>query len=140
MNGDITIGKAIYVLLNTWNDKPTDILFEKFDKKPPSMMFQQLTGTAITRKYVSGSYTGEYPFAVAVRVDGTDTKSKFDATQTLQDLSDWIITQKPPSIGANRSASEFEVSSTPSKVAIYDDGTEDYQIIITLKYYCKGGN
>lgn len=140
MIGDITIGKAVFELLNTWNGKPAPFLFEKFEKEPPSMMFQQLSGTVVTRKYISGSYMGEYPFAVFVRVNGADTQSKFDATQTLQDLSDWIITQEPPNIGTERTASEFVVTTTPSKSAIYDDGTEDYQVTIILKYYCKGGN
>jgi len=138
MTGDPTIAQALFEYLNTWAEKPAPILFEKFDKEAPSMMFQQLSGTVVLRRYVSGSYIGTFPFAVYIRIDGADTKSKLDATATLCALVEWLNSQPLPDIGENRTATDFDIA-TPSRAAVFEDGTEDYQIVLNLTYYCKGG-
>ncbi len=137
MSGDETIAKKLVDFLNTWEEKPTEILFEHFTKGA-CMVFQQLSGTVVDRKYINGSYLGSFPFAVYVRTDGSDTKSRLDATAVLYSLVNWLKSQEPPDIGENRIASEFE-TTTPSQAGVYEDGTEDYQITLTLNFYCKGG-
>lgn len=138
MNGDQTIAEALFEHIRKWEEKPAEVEFEEFAKDAPSMMFQQLSGTVVTRQYVNGSYIGAFPFAVYMRIDGSDTKSKLSATKTLCALNKWLKTQPLPDIGEGRRATEFDVA-TPSRAAAYEDGTEDYQIVLNLTYFCKGG-
>ena len=139
VNGDTSIAKILHGWLNTWTDKPTGIAFDDFSKGPPCMTFQPMSGTLIERKYVDGSYIGVYPFAVAMRISGEDTVERIDAHATLSALGEWVRDSAPPTLGDGRTATEFD-PSTPAKTSVYDNGAEDYQIIITMKYRQKGGN
>ena len=137
-HSDASIAKRLHVWLNTWEDKPANIAFDDFGKAPPGMTFQPMSGTLKERKYVDGSYIGVYPFAVVLRISGDDTAERIDAHAALSALGTWAAETAPPELGDGRTATEFD-PSTPAKTAVYEDGTEDYQIIITMKYRQKGG-
>lgn len=131
-----TLWRILLDHLNTWEDKPCEILYDKFAKNGLSMRMQQLSGTVIVRKYVNGSFIGIYPFAVSLRIDGQDTETRLDAADKLCALTEWL-SANPPDLGADRSFYEFE-ATTPSQSAIYEDDTEDYAVTITMRYYQKG--
>ena len=40
---DNTIWRILLDHLNTWPDKPCEILYDRFEKEPPTMRMQQLT-------------------------------------------------------------------------------------------------
>lgn len=142
----VYIASSLKEHLNSWPDKPCDIKLEDFSKSPPSMMMQQLSGSYKTRSYVDGSYLGEYPFAVYVRIEGIDTVSKLDATGCLLGLAKWLNEKNDdgskknlPDLTGNRTAVSIQLESLPSIAARYNDGTEDYQAIFKMKYK-QGGN
>lgn len=138
-NHDLIIARAVYNHLNQWPDKPCPIRLEIMDKAPLafSMAMQQLSGTRILRKYINGSFTGEWPFAVYVRLAGSDTAKRLDAVAILESLNDWITTADLPDIGNNRTANGFEMTALPSIAATYEDGSTDYQAIFKLEYKQK---
>lgn len=132
--------------LNTWPDKPCEIRLEDFSKSPPSMMMQQLSGSYKLRSYVDGSYIGEYPFAVYVRIAGDDTESKLDATGCLLGLAKWLNERNDdgtkknlPVLTDGRKAIKITMESLPSLAIRFDDGTEDYQALFKMQYK-QGGN
>lgn len=140
-NDGVYIAKSMKDHLNSWPDKPCEIKFEDFSKNPPSMMMQQLSGSYKLRSYINGSYIGEYPFAVYVRIDAVDTVSKMDATGCLLGLAEWLDEKNPdgtrknlPILDGNRTAIKIELESLPSIAARYDDGTEDYQALFKMQY------
>lgn len=145
-NDGVYIASSLIDHLNTWPDKPCDIKLEDFSKSPPSMMMQQLSGSYKLRSYVNGSYMGEYPFAVYVRIEGVDTESKLDATGCLLGLAKWLNEKDPdgtrknlPVLTGDRTAIKIELESLPSIAAKYNDGTEDYQALFKMQYK-QGGN
>ena len=133
---DQLIAKAIYDHLNQWPQKPCQIRLEMMDKAPIAftMSMQQLSGTRIMRRYIDGSFTGAWPFAVYVRMSASDTAKKFDAVSVLETLNQWLMTQPVPDLGTGRTATRFEMTSLPSIAATYEDGSTDYQAIFQLEY------
>ena len=142
----VYIAAALIDHLNSWADKPCEIKLEDFSKHPPSMMMQQLSGSYKLRSYVNGSYLGEYPFAVYIRIEGVDTESKYDATGCLLGLAKWFNEKNAdgtrknlPELTDGCKAIKIELESLPSLAARYNDGTEDYQALFKMQYK-QGGN
>lgn len=141
-NDGVYLVKAIKRLLNAWPQKPvSEIYFEDLGRDAPSMMFQQLSAAEKKREYVNGSYVGALSFAVYIRIDANDTASRIDAVSTLQQLADWLQEKDEngeaihlPVLDASKKAIKFEMSSTPSIAARYDDGNEDYQAVFSFEY------
>lgn len=133
-NDGIYIVKALLQHLNSWSGKPCKINLEAFDKNATSMMMQQLSGAVKKREYVNGAYIGALPFAVYIRVTGADTANKLDATETLNNLADWLETAPVPHLGGNRRVIKIEMTALPSLFERLQDGTEDYQAIFNLDY------
>lgn len=133
---DQLIAKSVYNHLNQWPQKPCQISLEMMDKAPIAftMSMQQLSGTRIMRRYIDGSFTGAWPFAVYVRMSASDTAKKFDAVSVLETLNQWLMTQPVPDLGTGRTATRFEMTSLPSIAATYEDGSTDYQAIFQLEY------
>lgn len=133
---DQLIAKSVYNHLNQWPEKPCQISLEMMDKAPIAftMSMQQLSGTRIMRRYIDGSFTGAWPFAVYVRMAASDTAKKFDAVSVLETLNQWLMTQPVPDLGTGRTATRFEMTSLPSIAATYEDGSTDYQAIFQLEY------
>lgn len=126
----------MYNHLNQWPDKPCRINMETMEKAPIafSMSMQQLSGTVVLKKYIDGSYTGAWPFAVYVRLSGNDTAKKFDAIQLLTEISEWLRTTPPPDLGASRVPDKIEMTSLPAIAGAYEDGGIDYQAVFRLTY------
>lgn len=137
----VLIAKVMRDHLNKWKKKPTTIKLEDLGKDVPSMMLQQLAAAEKKREYVNGSYIGVWNFALFMRVNGEDTASHLDAMACLNDAAAWLMQKDGdgsfsnlPVIDDSRTATQIVMTSTPSIAARYEDGTEDYQAILSLEY------
>ena len=137
----VVIAKVMRDFINTWPEKPCDIILESIEKKGPSMMLQQLASAEKMKQYIDGSYIGSWNFAVYIRVNGKQTASRIDAVMALDKLGAWMTElnsdgsfKRLPAIDTSRTATSIEISNTPSIAARYDDGTEDYQAVYKLEY------
>ena len=140
-NDGVLIAKVMKDHLNGWPKKPVTIMLEDLGKEVPSMMLQQLAAAEKKREYVNGSYIGVWNFALYIRVSGNDTASRLDAIGCLNEAAEWLMQKDEdgsfsnlPAIDDGRIATKIEMSSTPSLAARYEDGTEDYQAIMSLEY------
>ena len=141
-NDGVYLAKAMKTLLNKWPKKPVaEIFLEDLGKSTPSMMLQQLSAAEKKKEYINGSYIGVWNFAVYIRINAEDTASRIDATGALQDLADWLQARDEngefanlPDLDDTKTAIKFDMTSTPSISARYDDGVEDYQAILSLEY------
>lgn len=143
-NNDITLAQAMFTFLNKWEGKPVNISLDELLDEEESMMLQPLASSQITRKYVNGSYIGQFPFAVYYRIKNSDTSDRINARKTLEKLSEWFRTKNEngmfanlPDLGEKNTPTEIASTSAPSMAASYDNGVEDYQAIFNLSYYHK---
>ena len=143
-NEDIIIEQSMYEFLNTWPQKPTTISLDELMKREPSIMIQPLSGTKKGRKYVNGSYSATWAFAIYVRTTANDTKHKIDARKTLEDLDKWLSergTDKKyihlPDLKNGNKAVKIEMTATPAIAETYDNGTVDYQAVFQLTFQHK---
>ena len=143
-NDGVIIANVMRQHLNTWPSRPVDFRLEDFGKKTPSLMIQQLAASEKERQYIDGSYIGVWNFAICLRIDAEDTRSRLDAVSCLQELGEWLTAIDSsgdfvnfPEIDVTRSVTSIEVNTTPSIMARYEDGTEDYQSIFTMKYKAR---
>ena len=143
-NDGVVIAKVMKDYLNTWPDKPVEIRLDDLGAKAPSMMLQQLSAAEKLKSYVNGSYIGLWNFAVYMRIYCNDTASRIDATACLTDLASWLTEMSSdgklvrlPTIDELRTATNIALTATPSVAARYENGTEDYQMLMSLNYFAR---
>lgn len=143
-NDGVMIARVMKDLLNSWQKKPVEIQLNDIGTRVPGMMLQQLAAAEKKKAYVNGSYIGEWNFAVYMRVRNIDTASRLDAISCLTELAEWLTEQNSegvylhlPVIDDDRTAVGITLSSTPSIAARYENGTEDYQVLMALEYIVK---
>lgn len=130
---NVAIARDMLAHLNSWPDKPVRFTIEELPNKVPAIMLQPLPNSGVVRKYIDGSFIGQFTFAVYYRVDQTDTKKKLSAYETLEALARWLETSELPVLNGNRKATKLEQTTTTS-LAMMDEGIEDYQTIFALEY------
>lgn len=131
--------------VNEWDGKPCEVKLDELGEKPPAMMFQPLARARVLRQYVDGSYIGVLAFAVFIRVNALDTRTRLNATGVLNALGDWLEEKDEttreyknlPVFTNNTQARSVEMTATPAISTRYDNGYEDYQAIFEMQYYKK---
>ena len=98
------------------------------------MALSTIQGTYITRRYILGGYQAEYQFKIIYRIKpGNSNDKRLQADEMLNRFGDWSMTQKPD-LGEGINALRVEPTTQSSKFAEYEDGYEDYQILMRLTY------
>lgn len=143
-NDGVVIAKVMKDHLNSWDKKPVDIRLDDLETFAPSMMLQQLSAAEKKKSYVNGSYIGIWNFAVYMRVSCDDTASRLDAIACLTELAEWLteidekgVFKRLPEIDEKRTATSIALTATPSVAARYENGTEDYQMLMSLEYFTR---
>ena len=89
---------------------------------------------AITGRYITGGYRGEYAFGVFYRlVKPSGPNERLTALQDLNRLGDYAATT-PADLGDNVRFIRCEVTDGAKLYAPYENGDEDYQILMKLTY------
>lgn len=134
---------AMTTYVNRWAEKPCDIVFEDLDKdgNEDAMMLQQLSSAWKKKAYVSGDFIGAWAFAIYIKVDASDSHSRFAAVDVLNSLYDWMSHKDDlgqfcnlPEIDNHRSAIRIEMTGSPDRIEKSKDGTDTYQAIFELEY------
>ena len=141
-NDGIYLVKELRDFINSnWESKPASLMLERFAKTPPSITIQQLSGAMISRKYVDGSYVGNFPFGIFVRVRTDSTANTMSAISALTDLYEWLVETDAddnfkhlPTLNEKTVPIGFEITSLPSLVARYEEGYEDYSALFSFNY------
>lgn len=131
---DWTVVEAVWRWLNTWPQKAVHIGLDALEKTAPSMMVQPLSGTVVQREYINRSFLGSWPFAVYVRANAGDNADRVDAFGMLMALWEWMRAGPLPDIGERKTPMKIEMTSLPSLMMRYEDGSEDYQAVFALTY------
>lgn len=136
------ISRYMLVWANTFPDKPVDVIKYEFldvdSGEESGMALSTIQGTYITKQYLSGDYLAEYQFKVIYRIKpGNSNDKRLKADEMLNQFGDWARTQKPD-LGDGIRTILIEPTTQSSKFAAYEDGYEDYQILMKLTYYKRG--
>lgn len=132
-----TMAEAVWRLVNGWPGAPGVFGLDGMEKGPGRMV-QQLSGTMVERSFVDGGFIGNWPFAVVVRVDGTDTRARLEAVGMLGALARWLAGVEMVELGEGREWMGATMTGLPAQVAAYADGMEDYQAGFLVRYRGKG--
>lgn len=134
-----SIAKAILVLINTeYTSLPVDrIEYQSLDTERSSMSLYNLTGDSyIIQRYINDSYIAVYKFSLVYRSIPTNTNQRVNCEEVLNSISQWLVTSSLGHIllTDNREVNSIEIVSPPSLFKQYQNGTEDYHVILSLKY------
>lgn len=134
------ISRSLSVWANTFPEKPVAVIRYEFldiDEKTgdeTAMALSTIQGTYITRRYILGGYQAEYQFKIIYRIKpGNSNDKRLQADEMLNRFGDWAMTQNPD-LGEGINALKVEPTTQSSKFAEYEDGYEDYQILMRLTY------
>lgn len=135
-----TISRSMLVWANTFPDKPVAIINYEFldvDMAKPDevgMTLSTIPGTYITSKYILGGYQAEYQFEMLYRIKpGDSIDARLEAVELLNRFGDWARTHKPE-LGEGIRALRVEPTTQAAKLAAFENGYEDYQILMRLTY------
>ena len=132
------ISRSVLAWANSFPDKPVEsIKYELLDieqGEETAMALSTIQGTYITKRFIFGGYQAEYQFKLIYRIkpDQSDDK-RLEADELLNRFGDWAQTQNPD-LGDGTRALRVEPTTQSSKLAVHEDGYEDYQILMKLTY------
>lgn len=90
------------------------------------------------KKYVDGTFEGQYPFFLRYRAKPTNNSGRLKAEEVLTQVADWICARKNyPVLEGKRTVEDIEAGNVYI-VAKGDDGSIDYQVNMTLNYMKEG--
>jgi hypothetical protein len=129
------VSRSVLIWLNTCPDKVVDrINFEFLPKDSPGMMLSTIQAAYKTRQYITGGYEAQYQFKLVYRAQPSDNDSRLAADEALNAIGAWAErTETKPDIGSAFVRS-VRRDSDSALLNVYEDGTRDHQILMTLTY------
>ena len=129
------VARVLLVWLNSWQDKPVDLInFEYLKDDEPSMALSLIQGAYKTRQYIAGGYEAECQFKVIYRLQASNNNMRLGADEALNALADWATTATPPDLGGGKRWRRIRSDSRSALFGRYENGDEDHQILMTMTY------
>lgn len=131
------VARAMLIFLNQWADKPVSLInFEFLDSDADSMCMSEIQGAYKTKQYIDGGYEAQYQFKIVYRVAPLNSVDKrLKAIELLNALSDWAVyTADAPPLGDGIQFKKLTTNSRASMFGRYENGYEDYQVLMTMTY------
>lgn len=133
-----SIARAIVELVNKREGLPCRCEYQKLDDAVYSLSLTSLSGTPRVEEDVTGGYTGEFPFALYLRATPDDSKDRLDCEQFLSELAAYLERHfREIKLDSGREIEEIEQTQTATLISRTEDGANDYQVILTLRYSAK---
>ena len=103
------------------------------------MALSTIQAAYIVKKYILGGYQAEYQFKVIYRMKpGNSNDKRLKADELLNELGDWAElfggVNDDPFIGKGKRVIRIEPTTRSSLFAVYENGDEDYQILMKMNY------
>ena len=134
-----SIAKAILVLINTaYTTLPVaKIEYQSVNTTKSSMALYSLPGSVIDKEFITGGYDAVYKFSIVYRSIPTNSTQRINCEQYLNDLSDWLTTidfNAYVYLTNHRKIEEIKMTNPAVLYRQYENGTEDYHVIFSLRY------
>lgn len=132
------VSRSLLIWLNQYPQKPVTRIEFEYLPNAPSISVSSITAAFKTAEYISGAYEAQYQFAVLYRIKPEASGERLNAVELLDNLGKWAeLRVDKPVLGPDKTVTAVERNSTATMIARYDDGTEDYQILMNLLYEVK---
>lgn len=130
------IDRSVLVWLNTFPDSPVATI--KTEPLLPinaaGMALSSITNAYINKSYILGGYQAEYSFKIIYRIRPLNSiDARLSAVELLNEMGDWCGRNKPD-LGEKIRVLKVEPTSQAELYAPYENGDEDYQILMKLTY------
>lgn len=132
------ISRSMLIWANSFPEKPVVVIqYEDLRMDPgeeTAMALSTIQGAYIVKRFIMGGYQGEYQFKLIYRIKpGKSNDKRLQADELLNQFGDWAREQRPD-LGPGIRAVRVIPTTQSSKFAAYEDGFEDYQILMKLTY------
>ena len=87
-----------------------------------------------TREFINGAYEAQFQFSLQYRTAPACSEERLEAMEALHALAERAESGALPELGGRMNAVCVERASPAVMAARYEDGTEDYQILMALTY------
>ena len=87
-----------------------------------------------TREFINGAYEAQFQFSLQYRTAPACSEDRLEAMEALNTLAGRAESGTLPELGGGMDAVCVERSSPAVIAARYEDGSEDYQILMVLTY------
>lgn len=146
------VSRGLLTWLNQYHGFPPSVKrfdFEFLEEDKPCMALSTIQGTYITKRYVGGDYMAEYQFKLIYRSQPTTNGERLKMDEDLDAIGDWAARSwrgndprflDKPDIGEKKQIQRIAVNARSSLFGRYDNGDEDHQILMTMKYYRERSN
>lgn len=133
----VQVVRALLLWLNQYPDFPADVkrIEAEYLSQESGIGLFSVTAPYKTQEYISGAYEAQYQFALQYRVVASFSSERLNAMDVLDNIASWSEKQeKLPNLGDRKKAVSIERNSTAVMLARYDNGAEDYQILMAMNY------
>lgn len=120
--------------VNTFPEKPVKVThYEDLEYDKVGMALSLIQDAYIDEPNIIGGYTGHIQFKVVYRVKPSNDNDRLEATELLNRLGGWSLHEKPD-IGEGQKTLEIEPTTRAALFAKFENGDEDYQIFLVMRY------
>lgn len=129
------INRAVLKWINTYSAAPTKINYEQLEDDKPSMALSTIQGAYKIAQYITGGYLAQLQFKLIYRMQPNgSTDKRLKADETLDTFADWLQNNLSSLHISGVNIRSLDINSAASIFAVYQNGDEDHQILLTLKY------
>lgn len=130
-----TAQRAVLNWLNTYPELPAPITFEGLPEDSPGMALLTIQTAFKTRQYITGGYEAQYQFDLLYRIQPSDDQDRLGAVELLNRMGGWVEQTRPlPEVASGVQAKRVTRTNGPALAAVYEDGTTDYKISMTMTW------
>lgn len=133
------LSRKLRAWLNSFPGLPDNIAGSGIQYGPPQGSAPRMTLAFMEEGYsatqnILGGYEAECPFKITYRVKpGDSTEIRLQADELLNRVGSWAKSQKPL-LGGGIEVLEIRPTTRAAPVKTNEDGEEDYQIRMVLRY------
>lgn len=131
------VGRALLDWLNEYPDLPEHVgeIESEYVGTTSGMGLYATTAPYKTQEYISGAYNAQYQFALLYRTAPESSDARLSAAEFLSNIAEWVEQREDlPDLGAGKQAISIGRTSPATMLGRYDDGSEDYQILMAFDY------
>ncbi len=133
------VSRYLLDFMRRYPDLPVStVRFEYLADDEPGMALSTIQSAYKIKQYIFGGYMAEYQFKIIYRMQpGNSDVKRLQADETLNKMANWLsdrTTWQTLTIGDGKRVCGISSNTRATTFARYNNGTEDHQILMTLRY------